>query len=238
MLLFLLRHAEPIYEPDSITEHGKKQAQALAKRLSLYGIDKIYSSSSNRAVQTAMPTSTITGKKIEILDFANEALLWKDLSVLKEGGGREWCFFNESFIEFFQTKEIRSLGDKWYTHRAFDGSRYKEGIERVDREADAFLERLGYRHDRARGGFISEKINRDRVAFFAHQGFGLTFLSSILDIPFPMMTTHFDISHSGMTVIEFPSTRGFVVPKVLQLSSDSHLYRSALPTKYNNYLYF
>ena len=41
MLFFYIRHGIPIYDPDSLTELGKKQADALAKRLSIYGIDKI-----------------------------------------------------------------------------------------------------------------------------------------------------------------------------------------------------
>jgi probable phosphoglycerate mutase len=77
-----------------------------------------------------------------------------------------------------------------------------------------------------------------RIALFAHQGFGLAFLSALLDIPYPMLSTHFDICHTGMTVIEFADNGGFSVPKVLTLSSDSHLYREGLPTKYNNSFYF
>ena len=42
MLLFLIRHGDPIYEPDSLTPLGKKQAEALAKRLALYGIDRVF----------------------------------------------------------------------------------------------------------------------------------------------------------------------------------------------------
>ena len=56
MLFFYIRHGDPIYNPDSLTVLGEKQADALAKRLSLYGIDRIYSSSSNRAMLTAKPT--------------------------------------------------------------------------------------------------------------------------------------------------------------------------------------
>ena len=47
MLLFYVRHGDPIYDPDSLTPLGLKQADALAKRLCRYGIDEIYSSSSN-----------------------------------------------------------------------------------------------------------------------------------------------------------------------------------------------
>ncbi len=56
MLFFYIRHGDPIYEPDSLTVLGQKQADALAKRLSIYGIDRIYSSPSGRAVQTAKST--------------------------------------------------------------------------------------------------------------------------------------------------------------------------------------
>ena len=41
MLLFLIRHGDPIYDPDSLTPLGKKQAEAVAKRLALYGKSKL-----------------------------------------------------------------------------------------------------------------------------------------------------------------------------------------------------
>ena len=63
-------------------------------------------------------------------------------------------------------------------------------------------------------------------------------MSEILDIPYPVFANHFDICHTGMTVIEFKEKDGFVIPKVLTLSSDSHIYREGLPTKYNNEIYF
>ena len=82
------------------------------------------------------------------------------------------------------------------------------------------------------------KPNNERVALFAHQGFGFAFLSEVLGIPYPMFANHFDLSHSSMTVINFKEENGFATPKVLTLSSDSHLYREGLPTKYNNEICF
>jgi broad specificity phosphatase PhoE len=52
MLFFYVRHGDPTYNPDELTPLGHRQAEAVAKRLSLYGIDKIYSSTSNRAYLT------------------------------------------------------------------------------------------------------------------------------------------------------------------------------------------
>ena len=51
MLLFYLRHGDPTYNPDALTPLGHRQAEALAKRLSVYGLDKIYASTSIRAMQ-------------------------------------------------------------------------------------------------------------------------------------------------------------------------------------------
>ena len=57
MLFFYVRHGEPIYDPDSLTPLGERQAEAVGRRLALYGLDEIYSSSSNRAVCTAKPAA-------------------------------------------------------------------------------------------------------------------------------------------------------------------------------------
>ena len=69
MLLYIIRHGDPHYPTDSLTARGVLQAEAVGKRLALYGVDKIYASSSNRAMQTAEPTCEILKKDKEILDF-------------------------------------------------------------------------------------------------------------------------------------------------------------------------
>ena len=55
MLLYLVRHGDPIYETDSLTERGKLQAESVGKRMQKIGIDQIYSSSMGRAMETAAP---------------------------------------------------------------------------------------------------------------------------------------------------------------------------------------
>ena len=62
---------------------GQKQAEALAKRLSIYGIDRIYSSPSNRAIQTAKPTCDLTKKDMEIMDFAAESRAFYGFNIKK-----------------------------------------------------------------------------------------------------------------------------------------------------------
>ena len=235
MLLFYIRHGDPIYNPNSLTPLGERQAEAVAKRLARYGIDKIYSSTSTRAIQTAQPTCEILKKEMELIDFCNETHAWNDLTITKDGI-TTWLFHNQEICSFFNDAEIKNLGFNWYAHPDF--TQYKKGIDRVYNETDNFIKTLGYEHIRYSGKYKVTEPNNQRIALFAHQGFGLSFLSCLLDIPYPMFATHFDMSHTGMTVIEFTNENGISIPKVLTLSSDSHLYKDDLPTKYNNELYF
>ena len=235
MIFFYIRHGDPIYDPDSLTPLGERQAEAVAKRLALYGIDRIYSSTSNRAVQTAKPTCELLKKDMEVLDFANENHAWRDFTV-ERSGRRNWLSQDADTKLLFSDNAITSLGYNWYEHSEMN--RYKNGVERVYRESDEFFKSLGYEHIRNTGRYKVIESNNERVALFAHQGFGIAFLSTILDIPYPFFVNHFDMCHTGMTVIEFKEEDGFAIPKVLTLSSDSHLYRDGLPTNYNNKLYF
>lgn len=236
MLLFYVRHGDPIYNPNMLTPLGERQADAVAKRLALYGLDKIYASPSNRAMQTAKPTAELLKMEIEEADFADEAHVWRDLTCLREDGRQTWLFQHERMRKIFTSPEVRALGDEWYKYPGF--SQYEDGIKRVYDSTDAFLSSLGYEHERYTGRYKVTNGNDKRIALFAHQGFGLAFLSSLLDIPYPAFSTHFDMSHSAITVIEFAEEDGYSIPTVLSLSNDSHIYKEGLPTKYQNRLYF
>ena len=238
MIFYYVRHGDPIYNPDSLTPLGIRQAEAVAKRLTLHGLDKIYSSTSNRAMMTAKPTCEILKLEPELLDFANEAHAWDEMSVEKdEGEGKTWVYLNKRFKEILLSKEVRDLGDRWYEHPAFAPYPFKQGVERVYDALDTFFADLGYEHIRYSGRYKITKPNDQRVALFAHHGFGMLFLSCLLDIPYPMICTHFDMCHSGVTAIDFKEVDGYAVPKVMTLSSEAHLYREGLPTKYHNKVY-
>ena len=235
MLFFYLRHGDPIYAPDSLTSLGERQAEALAKRLSLYGLDKIYASSSNRAIQTAKPTCEILKKDMEILDFANEQHAWNEMTVVRDGKMR-WIFDDPAMRALFTDESVLSLGHKWYEHPEFTD--YRCGVERVSEKTVDLLKSLGYERIGKTGRYKVLRHNDDRVALFAHAGFGIGFFSEVLCIPYPVFSTHFNMSHTGMTVIEFREENGYSIPQILTLANDSHLYREGLPTKYNNVVYF
>ena len=101
MLLFYIRHGDPIYSPDSLTPLGERQAESVAKRLALFGIDEVYSSSSNRAMQTALPTCEITKKELKILDFLNENNITGHFCIPMEGSKPKWVWAHPDTDELF-----------------------------------------------------------------------------------------------------------------------------------------
>ena len=138
----------------------------------------------------------------------------------------------------FNSPAVRALDKKWYEYPEFAPYRFAEGVKRVDEAVDNFLLELGFRHDRKNDCYEVVDPKYERVALFAHQGFGMLFFSSLLDIPYPLFCTHFDFGHSSMTVVNFERQGDYIYPKVLQLSNDSHLYREGLLTGYQNEIWF
>ena len=110
MIFYYVRHGDPIYNPDSLTPLGERQAEALAKRLALYGVDKVYASTSNRAILTSKPTCEILKKEPELLDFANEMHVWSEFTTERlDGNGDTWLFHHPEIIDLFNSPEIRNL---------------------------------------------------------------------------------------------------------------------------------
>ena len=241
MLFYYIRHGEPLGVPDySLTPLGREQAKALAKRLCLFGIDRVFASPTLRTMQTAQPICDLLGKEITPCDWADEGIVWNEFTVPHPKYEHTWAFFDPKYLEIFSSPEVRALGERWYEHPELAGLNFKAGVERVNAAVDEFFLSLGFRHDRenARYEVVGEHFNSDRVALFAHQGFGMSFFSSMLDIPYPMFCTHFDFSHSSMSVINFEPRGKYVYPHVLQTANDSHLYREGILTGYNHFIHF
>ena len=238
MILFFIRHGDPIYDPDSLTPLGHRQAEAIGRRLARYGLDEIYVSSSARAIETSIPTRELLKMDATVLDWTNESHAWRQMSLMTEDGRRVWGFTRPDIRELFTSKEIRALGEKWYTHPYLQDTTLPEGYLRIKNHTREFLASQSYVWDEEKGQYRNEVQNDKRIALFAHHGFGVTFLSSVLDIPYPQTSLKFNFSHSGMTVIDFSSEDGYAIPQILTLANDGHLLADGLPTKYNNYLYF
>ena len=62
MRLLIIRHGDPDYSIDSLTEKGKREAELLSERLIHEKMDAIYCSPLGRAKATAEPTLRRSGR--------------------------------------------------------------------------------------------------------------------------------------------------------------------------------
>ncbi len=233
MLLFIIRHGDPIYDPDQLTPLGELQARAVAKRFAVHGLDRIYTSPLNRARQTARPTCEMLGMTAQVEDWMSEKKLWDEIAVPGPDGGVHWPFHAVENTAWFRSAENADLGDRWIELDIFKKMRETGAWERIIRCSDEFLARQGY----VREGTVYRAVrpNDDRVAAFCHQGFGNTWLSHLLHVPPHLYWTSFDMSHSGVMVIELRNRPGGItVPQCLQMSDLSHILLEGLPYRFQN----
>ena len=95
-------------------------------------------------------------------------------------GRRRWLFEENSIKRLFVSREMRELGYRWYEHPAFADYDFKKGMDRISKGTDELLASLGYELDHELHMYKVTKPSDERVALFAHQGFGLAFISAIL----------------------------------------------------------
>jgi Histidine phosphatase superfamily (branch 1) len=87
MRILIIRHADPEYRGDTLTEHGWKEAEVLAKYLGSLNeegkgkITKIYTSPMGRARDTAKCTEATTGLKAEVQEWTRELTYWSRLEL-------------------------------------------------------------------------------------------------------------------------------------------------------------
>ena len=186
-----------------------------------------------RAQMTAKPACELLGIEYAIEKWMSEDLAWKDFACeIEPGSGRFGWTFGRQNTKIKYDETIKS-GGNWYDSEYFGMTNAKEGYKRIADCSDEFTERLGYA--REGGAYKITRANYDRVAAFCHQGFGSIWLSYLLDIPPHLFLSSFDISHSGVTILEFKNYEdGYTAPKCLCLSDISHIYQAGLPMKYNN----
>ena len=240
MLIFYVRHGDPIYDPDSLTPLGERQAESVAKRLALFGIDEVYASTSIRAIQTARPLCELINKELTTLDFLNENDIEPKLKLPVDDGDKiSWMWSHPYYSEVMASREVREMGDEWYKHPEFERFHFGEVIEPINEQIDAFIASHGYEHDREKGLYkVTERNFEKRIAIFAHECMVKIFMSRFLDIPFAYYASHFEMKHTGVTVVRFDDgasrnkgdePREYARARLLTMSNDSHLYRDGLP---------
>ena len=229
MLLYVIRHGDPTYNPDALTPLGHRQAEAVGRRLAAHGLDRIYSSPLNRAMQTAQPAAELLKLPVEIEEWTSESYTWRDFTMLFPDGKKHWIYDKKNTL--FLSEENRKLNLDWEKCDVFEGYDFKTPYKRIQECSDDFLARQGY--ERVGNIYKIVRPNDERVALFCHEGFSMAWFPYLLSIPPHIFWATFSFTHTGVSIFKFENfSDGLTAPKVLALNDISHLHAEHLPTRY------
>lgn len=218
MRLLFIRHAEPDYEHDSLTEKGWREAGYLAQMLANVKIDKCYVSPLGRAKDTA--SLTLQKKQMQ----AEECAWLREFTgaVIRPDKGyriNSWDFLPQDWAHEMAYYDK----DLWGTTALMEEGKVADEYAWV---ADS-LDRLLCRHGYVREGMIYRvhKPNRDTLAFFCHFAVECVMLSHLLGVSPMILWQGFCAAPSSVTTVMTEERReGIASFRVSRFGDVSHLY--------------
>jgi broad specificity phosphatase PhoE len=227
MRLYIIRHADPDYENDKLTAAGELEAAALAKRLTSYNIDAIYSSPMPRAQMTAQYTADLLKLKVNLEPWAIEVQGWHYAPIVEEGEAIPvWDIPGEILRADPALFDL----ERWCYTPPLDLPHIREDYAALGAATDELISRYGYKREGRRYKIIER--DKRQIALFCHNGTTLAMLAYLLCAPPPLIWCSFWHAPSAVTTILFEERSSeWAIPRALAVGDVSHLYEARLPVQ-------
>ena len=238
MRIIIVRHADPDYSIDSLTETGWKEARACAKRIQEIdrdcgGIRSIYVSSYGRAQDTARCSLDLIGREDAITcEWLRE--FWPSIHRpdVMEGRAIAWDWLPQDW-----TCEPRYYDPKaWKETEVMREGHVGEEYDLVCRNLDQIIREHGYdRCDEEEGIFYHvREANNDTIVIFCHFGMECVLVSHLVHCS-PMLLWHnFCALPSSLTTLVTEERReGIASFRVTEFGDTSHLYREGMKPSFS-----
>ncbi len=210
MKLYIIRHADPDYANNTITEFGWQEAHALSDWLKDVHIDKIYSSPLGRALDTASPTCKKKGMELVILPWTEESMEYM----------QRLEYTDNCSYKFSPKEGVHDYVD-------FADHERMSFIDGMVKSSDEFLASMGYeRH----GAFYKITAhNEQAIAIFCHGGFGSAWINHLLGMAPAAGWHNIALCTSSVTTVEFNNSEsGYTRPVLRHLGEVHHIRMAGL----------
>mgnify|MGYP001526492216 FL=1 len=174
MRLIFIRHGDPDYVHDTLTEKGKREAELLAQRVKNWDVSKFYVSPLGRAQLTAEYSLKLRGDTAETLPWLRE---FNGIIPTSDGGHRiPWDMYPTEWAD----KEIYYDRNNWFKSDYMQTGNVEEQLKWVHEGIDKLLADHGYIHEN--GMFRIEKHSDETLVFFCHFGVSMVMIGHILSL--------------------------------------------------------
>ena len=224
MKLLIIRHGDPDYEHDDLTEVGKREARCLAARIAPMKVKEYFVSPLGRAKATAAPTLEKAGRQATEYDWLREL----SIPIARPDKNGELSRVPWDWLPQDWLRDRRLLSaEHWMENEVMQGGRVGEAYEQVTREFDALLARYGY----VREGLLYRvrEPNEDTLVFFCHLGLGCALLSHLMNCSPMVLWQGTVMAPSSVSVVHTEERRsGYASFRAASIGDVSHLYAAGL----------
>ncbi len=217
MRILIIRHGDPDYEIDGLTEKGKIEAELLSKYLQNEKIDKVYCSTLGRARLTAKPFLEKKGMEASYCEWLREFNYEKVNLPYADKPKIVWDLFPE-----FVNDHPELYSPDWYTADFIKQSGIKAAYDEVCAQFDKVLKEHGYERD----GFNYKAVrpNHDTIAFVCHFGLTAVLLSHIFNCsPISVWQHTVTLTTSVTTLYSEERREGNALFRMCGMSDVNHL---------------
>ncbi len=235
MKLIFIRHGDPNYESDSLTEAGKREAEALSEYIGRLDIDEAFVSPLGRAAETAGYCLDKLGMSAVTLDWLREFPAEVDPGISVDARAAYRTELKRALDGKYEKRIVWDMLPSYYADHPelFDRNGWRESslvknsnmTEQYDYVTGAFndlLTSFGYEKN---GDVFDVKNSNDKViAFFCHFGITCVLLSYLWNLS-PFVTLQFlAMAPTSVTVLASEEReRGIAIFRGLQIGDVSHL---------------
>ena len=219
MKLLIVRHGDPDYEHDTLTEKGWREAEYLSEELAKIDASAYYVSPLGRAKDTASCTLKKVKREAVVCEWLREfnPRIWRP--DVNDHTMIVWDWLPQDWM-----KEDRFFEENgWYDVKPLQEGEVKKEYDWVIGQFDALLKTHGYARD---GRFYrAERANNDTLVFFCHFGLECVLLSHLLNVS-PMVLWHglCAAPSSVTTVVTEERRKGIVCFRMTSFADTTHLY--------------
>lgn len=139
MHLIFIRHGDPDYKNDNVTQKGKREVELLTERILKWNVEDFYVSSYGRAQATIAPALEKLGRNAETLDWLHEFdYRVTDPHTKKQRGAWDWLP-----RDFYSEKKYFSRSD-WFKSKAMKSGNIELLASNVCSNFDSLLAQYDY----------------------------------------------------------------------------------------------
>ena len=223
MNIIFIRHGDPDYALDSLTEKGFREANLLKDRIDRLEVKEFYSSSLGRAKTTAKVAMEHTGREPIILEWMKEFYV----PIKNPETGKDhvpWDFMPTYWTE----KEEMYDKDQWMKSEIFQQVPIEAEYRRITACFDQLLETYGYyRH---KNYYLATPGCDDTIVIFCHLGSQFVMLSHLLGISPVVLWQGLFVAPSSVTVVASEERHvGEAAFRCKTIGDTSHLYAGSEP---------